>query len=56
MTPAAKDIYLAYYAKVSAYIRGKVDNHHGAVTDYKKPQWAEMLFSGGLTYGKQENV
>ena len=30
MTTAAEDIFLAYYAKVSAYIRGKVDNHHDA--------------------------
>lgn len=30
MTTAAEDIFLAYYAKVSAYIRGRVDNHHDA--------------------------
>ena len=27
---ATEDIYLAYHDKVSAYIRGKVDNHHDA--------------------------
>lgn len=27
---AAEDIYLSYHDKVSAYVRGKVDNHHDA--------------------------
>ena len=30
MTTGAEDIYLAYHDKVSAYIRGKVENHHDA--------------------------
>lgn len=30
MTAAAEDIYLAYHDKVSAYVRGKVENHHDA--------------------------
>jgi len=30
MTMAAEDIYISYYDKVSAYIRGKLDNHHDA--------------------------
>lgn len=28
MTAVGEEIYLAYYDKVSAYIRGKVDNYH----------------------------
>ena len=28
MTTAAEDIYISYHDKVSAYIRGKLDNHH----------------------------
>ena len=30
MTAAAEDIYLAYYDKISAYVRGKVENHYDA--------------------------
>ncbi|MBO5283242.1 MAG: sigma-70 family RNA polymerase sigma factor [Lachnospiraceae bacterium] len=30
MTMAAEDIYISYHDKVSAYIRGKLDNHHDA--------------------------
>lgn len=30
MTMAAEDIYISYHNKVSAYIRGKLDNHHDA--------------------------
>jgi RNA polymerase sigma factor, sigma-70 family len=30
MTTAAEDIYISYHDKVSAYIRGKLDNHHDA--------------------------
>lgn len=30
MTAAAEDIYLAYHDRVSAYVRGKVENHHDA--------------------------
>lgn len=30
MIAATEDIYLAYHDKVSAYIRGKVENHHDA--------------------------
>ena len=30
MNPVAENIYLDYHDKVSAYIRGKVDNHHDA--------------------------
>ena len=30
MTVAAEDIYLAYHDKVSAYIKGKVENHYDA--------------------------
>ena len=30
MTAAAEDIYLAYQDKVSAYVRGKVENHYDA--------------------------
>ena len=30
MTAAAEDIYLSYHDKVSAYIKGKVENHYDA--------------------------
>lgn len=30
MTMAAEDIYISYHDKVSAYIRGKLDNYHDA--------------------------
>lgn len=30
MTAAEEDIYLAYHDKVSAYVRGKVENHYDA--------------------------
>ena len=30
MTTTAENIYLVYHDKVSAYIRGKVDNYHDA--------------------------